>query len=213
MKRLAILGAGGHGRVVADAAEASGEWQQIVFFDDAWPDRKSSGPWPIFGNQTALLGQCEEFDGVVVGIGSNRIRLASSQALFEAGACLATIIHPNATISRHASVEAGTVIFAGSVVNIGAHVGRACIVNTAATVDHDCQLADGVHLSPGANLAGGVTVGICSWIGANAGVRQQLSIGAHVVVGVGAVVVDSLPDGITAVGNPARDLNRTTSEC
>ena len=210
MKRLAILGAGGHGRVVADAAEASGEWREIVFFDDAWPERKHSGPWPIVGNQAALLGQCGEFDGVLVGIGANRVRLANSQALSEAGARLATIIHPRATISRHASVEAGSVVFAGAVVNIGAHIGRACIINTAATVDHDCQLADGVHVSPGANLAGGVTVGTCSWIGANAGVRQQISIGAHAVIGVGAVVVSAQPDGVTAAGNPARDLNRTT---
>jgi len=210
MKRLAILGAGGHGRVVADAAEASAEWQEIVFFDDAWPERTHSGPWPIVGDQAALLGRCGEFDGLVVGVGANRVRLAHTQALSAAGARLATIIHPRATISRHASVEPGSVIFAGAVVNIGAHIGRACIINTAATVDHDCQLADGVHVSPGANLAGGVTVGTCSWIGANAGVRQQISIGAHAVIGVGAVVVSSLPDGVTAVGNPARDLNRTS---
>lgn len=213
MKRLAILGAGGHGRVVADAAEASGAWQEIVFFDDAWPERKTSGPWPIVGNLAALLQQCQEFDGVVVGIGANRVRLSNTETLATAGARLATIIHPRATISRHAGVGAGSVVFAGAVVNIGARIGQACIINTAATVDHDCQVADGVHISPGANLAGGVTVGTCSWIGANAGIRQQISIGAHAVIGVGAVVVSPQPDGITAAGNPAKDLNRTTPTC
>ncbi|RZS85987.1 acetyltransferase [Pigmentiphaga kullae] len=210
MKRLAILGAGGHGRVVADAAEASEQWQEIVFFDDAWPESRNKGPWPILGGQTALLRQCQEFDGVVVGIGVNRVRLSSSETLVAAGARLATIIHPRATVSRHARVEAGSVIFAAAVVNIGAHIGRACIINTGATVDHDCQIADGVHLSPGANLAGGVTVGVCSWIGTNAGIRQQISIGAHAVIGMGAVVVSPQPDGITAVGNPAKALNRST---
>ncbi|WP_299452774.1 acetyltransferase [uncultured Pigmentiphaga sp.] len=213
MKRLAILGAGGHGRVVADAAEASGDWHEIVFFDDAWPERQQSGPWPIVGNQAALLTRYSEFDGTVVGIGANRVRLANTQALLEAGAQLATVIHPRATVSRHAKVGAGSVVFAGAVVNIGAQIGRACIINTGATVDHDCLLADGVHVSPGANLAGGVSVGTCTWIGANAGIRQQISIGAHAVIGVGAVVVSHQPDGITAVGNPARDLNRTTPPC
>jgi len=209
MKRLAILGAGGHGRVVADAAEASGEWQKIVLFDDAWPERKSSGPWAIVGNLRALLQQLPDFEGTVVGIGANRVRLSHTETLAAAGARLATIIHPRATLSRHAKVEIGSVVFAAAVVNIGAHIGRACIVNTAATVDHDCRVEDGVHISPGANLAGGVTVGTCCWIGANASVRQQVSIGAHTVIGMGAVVVSPQPDGITAVGNPARDLNRT----
>jgi len=213
MKRLAILGAGGHGRVVADAAEASGDWHEITFFDDAWPDRKTSGAWSIAGDQVALLEHYKEFDGVVVGIGANRVRLSNAETLATAGAHLATIIHPRAIVSRHATVGAGSVIFAGAVINVGARIGRACIINTAATVDHDCLLEDGVHISPGANLAGGVTVGTCTWIGANAGIRQQISIGSHAVIGVGAVVVSPQPNGITVAGNPARDLNRTTPTC
>jgi sugar O-acyltransferase (sialic acid O-acetyltransferase NeuD family) len=208
MSKLAILGAGGHGRVIADAAEASNQWHEIFFFDDSWPTRTANGPWPIVGNLASLQSRVENFEGVVVAIGANRIRLNYNQILEKAGAHLATIIHPHATISRHASIGRGTVVFAGAVVNVGAHVGAACIVNTGATIDHDCQLADGVHISPGANLAGAVKIGQCTWIGANAGVRQQITVGTNVVVGVGSVVVSDQPDGITAVGNPAKALNR-----
>lgn len=209
MNTLAILGAGGHGRVVADVAEASGQWQNIVFFDDCWPDRTHNGPWQIVGDIASLENRAPEFGGVIVAIGGNRIRLKYSQTLDAAGAHLATIIHPRATLSRHATIGQGSVICAGAVINIGASVGRACIINTGATIDHDCTLADGVHISPGANLAGSVTVGLCSWIGTSVGIRQEVVVGSNVIVGVGAVVVNNLLNGITVVGNPAKTLNRT----
>ncbi|GAA4333681.1 hypothetical protein GCM10023144_25200 [Pigmentiphaga soli] len=206
MKTLAILGAGGHGRVVADAAEASGQWDEIFFFDDSWPDRTCNGPWQIVGNTKQLENDAKHYGGIVIAIGINRIRLRLSQEMEFKGGRLAVIVHPHATISRHAKVGKGSVVFAGAVVNIGATVGHACIINTGATVDHDCQLADGVHISPGANLAGTVNVGTCAWIGAGAAVRQQIAIGADVVVGVGAAVVHDQPAGVTVVGNPAKVL-------
>lgn len=210
MKRLAILGASGHGRVVADAAELAG-WREVCFFDDAVPKNKTHGPWPVLGTTDELLTQVASWDGVVVAIGNNEIRLAKMEQLQVAGAPLSSIIHPSAVVSRYVQLGKGCVVFAGACINAGAVLGDGVIINTACSIDHDCQLGAGVHVSPGAHLAGGVRVGRASWIGIGAVVRQQISIGSGVVVGAGAAVVDDLPDDLCAVGVPARGL-RTLSK-
>lgn len=205
MKTLAVLGASGHGKVIADCAELCG-WQSVVFFDDAWPDRLENGPWAVMGNTDKLLASLSDFDGVVVAIGHCRIRQDKIGLLRAAGAPLVTLIHPRAVVSPYAQVGQGTVIFAGAVVNVDARIGEGGIINTGATIDHDCVLGDAVHISPGANLAGGTVVGDRSWIGIGSSVKQLIVIGADVIVGAGASVVKNIPDGLTVVGVPAANL-------
>jgi sugar O-acyltransferase (sialic acid O-acetyltransferase NeuD family) len=207
MKRLAILGASGHGKVVADAAVAAG-WDEIVFYDDAWPRRGTNGRWAVAGDTAGLVDALNDYDGVIVGVGNNRTRLALTRRLIGAGADLVSIIHPQAVVSRYAGIGHGTVAFAGAVVNVDSSVGRACIINTGATVDHDCTLADAVHLSPGTHLAGGVTVGEASWVGIGACVKQLVTIDSDVTVGAGAVVVSHVSAEQTVVGVPAKPLER-----
>ena len=201
MRSLAILGAGGHGRVAADCAESLG-WRKITLFDDG-PVAGSTMPWSVAGKGNDLIARLAEFDGVIVGIGNNEIRVRWHRRLIGQGANLVTLIHPKASVSAHCDIGAGSVVFAGAVVNIGSRLGQACIINTVATVDHDNILADGVHVSPGANLGGDVQVGEASWIGIGAAVRHGIVIGERVRVGAGAVVVKPIRDGLTVVGSPA----------
>ncbi|MFZ2858522.1 acetyltransferase [Acidovorax sp.] len=205
MNKLALLGASGHGKVVADAALAAG-WKHVVFFDDAWPGVRVNGRWPVVGDMTVLMSRLPEFDGVLVAIGNCAVRWRKQQELRSAGARLATVVHPRACVSSYAQLGEGSVVMAGAVVNVDATVGEAGIVNTGATVDHDCVLAAGVHVSPGAHLSGNVKVGSCSWVGVGVSVRQGMHIGAGVVVGAGAVVVKSVADDQTVVGSPAAPL-------
>ena len=202
MKRLAILGASGHGKVVADVAELCG-WD-VEFFDDAFPDAQRNGAWAIQGRTEELQQQAGRFAGVIVAIGHNRTRLAKLRLLREQGFSVVTLVHPQASVSRYAIVESGCVVFAGAVVNAFARVGEGCILNTLCVVEHDVALDAGVHVSPGACLAGGAKVGEATWIGIGASVRQLIRIGADVVVGAGAAVVSELPDNVTVMGVPAR---------
>ncbi|MEL7548339.1 acetyltransferase [Pseudomonas protegens] len=211
MKRLAILGASGHGKVVADTAECCG-WQVIEFFDDAWPVLQHNGPWPVIGDTTALHESLDVFDGVVVAIGNNAIRYGKLLELEAAGACICSLVHPAATVSRYAMLERGTLVFAQAVINADVRIGLGSILNTGCSVDHDCVLGAAVHISPGARLAGGVIVGDLSWVGIGASVRQLVRVGSQVVVGAGAAVTTDVADALTVVGVPARALvNKHTS--
>lgn len=203
MKRLAILGASGHGKVVADAAESSG-WDEVVFFDDAWPDCKGNSVWTVLGNTADLLASVSDYSGIAVAIGNNRIRLEKLRLLRSLSVSLPSIIHPHAVISRYAEVGDGCVVCAGVVVNAESEIGFGSILNTACSIDHDCVLEEGVHVSPGARLAGGTKVGRCAWIGIGAVVRQHMSVGAYSVVGAGSVVVKDIPENVTVMGVPAQ---------
>lgn len=205
MKRLAIFGAGGHAKVVADIAQESG-WSDICFFDDDWPNITMNGCSSVKGDANSLLAQLDQFEGVVVAIGNARIRLNKQNLLRASGADVVTLIHPRASVSRYAVLGVGTVVMPGAVIMADASIGDACIVNTAATVDHDCRLAEGVHIGPGAHLSGDVVVGERSWIGLGALVRQGICVGRDVMVGAGAVVVRSVEDGHIIIGNPARQM-------
>lgn len=205
MKRLAILGASGHGKVTADAALLSG-WGEVTFFDDAWPKLTMVGSWPVNGNSAMLLDYTAYIDGAIVAIGNNAIRLEKQKDLEDAGISVVTVIHPSATVSPFSEIGMGSVVFAGAVINAFARIGRSCIINTGSSIDHDCVLANGVHVSPGAHLGGGTHVGRASWIGIGAVVRQCIYIGENVMVGAGAAVVKDIGAGLTVVGVPACEI-------
>lgn len=209
MKRLMIVGAGGHGKVVADAALLAG-WQDIRFVDARFPEQTRLRQWPIIGTDREVLKNPPDVDGVVIAIGNNRTRLALQQRFQAAGWTIVSIIHPAAVVSPFAQIGAGSVVFAGAIINIDAHIGEAAIINSGAVVEHDCVLGQAVHVSPQAALAGGVTVGDCSWIGIGSSVRQGVHVGAGVTVGAGAVVVADIAEGLTVAGVPARALHASS---
>jgi len=202
MKRLAILGASGHGKVVAEIAELLG-WN-VTFFDDAFPEISTLEVWQVKGTTTDLLASISDFEGCIVAIGNNEIRLDKTVMLQSKQANLVTLIHPSAVVSQYSQIGVGTVVMAGAVINPFASIGLASIINTSATVDHDCVLGNGVHISPGANLAGTVSIGNEGWVGIGAVIKQGLLIGEKVTVGAGAVVVSNLPSNVVAIGVPAK---------
>lgn len=201
MSRLAILGASGHGKVVADAAECAG-WKEIVFYDDNWQTYTFDSAWEVIGGTKELIKVLGKYDGVIVAIGDNLTRLIKLALLFDKGTNVISVIHPNATVSKYSNVGLGTVIMAGVVVNAGTDIGMGCIINTGASIDHDCVLADGVHVSPGAHLAGGVKIGEYSWVGIGSSINQQIQVGSHTIIGAGAAVIKDIPEHSTVVGVP-----------
>ena len=213
MGTLLIAGAGGHGKVIADAALSTGRWDDVLFLDDAWPEKKENGRWDIRGKIENLPEWRIHCSDAVAAIGDNRLRLIFQHRLADAGFQIASVVHPSAQISPFCRIGAGSVVFANAVVNVDAVIGEGTIINTAATIDHDCRLGIGVHVSPGAHLAGRVSVGEFSWIGIGSVVREMISIGSDVIVGAGAAVVTNVPDGMTVMGVPARPKNNGDESC
>lgn len=208
MKSLAILGAGGHGKVVADAALCSGCWDDIVFYDNKWPEVTLNGVWKIVGNTDAFFSDISSYAGVIIAIGDNLERLKKIRTTQELNGNLATIIHPAATVSRFSKIGQASVIFAGAIVNSDCNIGIGAIINTGSTIDHDCEIGDTVHISPGAHLAGAVHVGDLTWVGIGSSIRQGIIIGAKTTIGAGAVVVKNIPEGSTAFGVPAEIISK-----
>jgi len=198
---LLILGAGGHGCVVAEIALGLG-YTEIERLDDDPAAPNVMGP--LAHCQQPDLQKC--FPEALVAIGNARLRLSWIEELQRLGFTCPALVHPRAWVSPTATLGAGTVVMPQAAVMSRARLGRGCIVNTAASIDHECVLADGVHVCPGAHLAGAVQVGTCSWIGIGSSVIQGRTVGDHVTVGAGAAVVQDLASGVTAVGVPARPL-------
>ena len=205
MKGCAILGASGHGKVIAEIAELNG-YHNIVFFDDRWPSLISVEHWDVSGDTAVLLAKASEYDVVVVAIGHNATRCAKQHELSAAGANFEVLAHPSAVISKYANIKVGTVVMANAVVNPFSDIGASCIINTSSVVEHDCKLAQGVHISPKVSLAGGVEVGKNTWIGIGSQIKQLVVIGCDSVVGAGSTVINNVPNFKTFVGSPAHEL-------
>lgn len=201
-KVLAIVGASGHGAVVAEAAELQG-WS-IIFFDDAYPVKTKNYHWQILGNMDDLISQQDKFPNVFIAIGNNATRERVYYKLKRNHFSFPVIIHPASIVSNYAQIAEASIILAGAVVNPFSKIDIGCIINTSATVDHDCHLHAFSHISPGANLAGAVTIGKKTWVGIGAAIRQQIVITDEVIIGAGAVVVSNILQSGTAVGVPAK---------
>lgn len=206
---LAILGASGHGKVVAEVAELLG--YQVSFFDDAYPNKKSVGNWSIIGASDDLFATLAQYTGVAVAIGNNAIRQQKIDLLLKAKAKLPVLIHPTATVSSYAKIECGTVVFAGAVINPDAVIKKGCIINTNSVIEHDCGVGEYSHISPSVALAGGTLVGDNTWIGIGSCSKQLVKIGSNSTIGAGSVIIKDIPAGVVAFGNPARIVKELNS--
>lgn len=201
--KLAIIGYGGHGRVVADIALSLDIYDKIVFLDDNTEIINNNEKLPYIGT-TDLIEKLSGVYDFVVAIGSSKIRKKVSDRLNECNAFLATLVHKSAVVGSHVTIGCGSVVTAGSVINAGATVGDSCIVNTSSSVDHDCNIGDYVHIAVGTHLCGTVSVGENTWVGAGSTVINNIDICSDCMIGAGAVVVKNIDKSGTYVGVPAK---------
>lgn len=196
MNKLIIIGASGHGKVIADIAVKNG-YEDIVFLDDDEAVKECAG-FPVVGKTSEASGM--EGDKIVA-IGNAEIREKISREIETI-----TLIHPDAVISRRVEIGEGIVVMAGAVVNSDSVIGKGCIINTGASVDHDCMIEDFVHVSVGAHVAGSCRVGRGTWIGAGATVSNNVHICNGCMIGAGAVVIKDIKEPGTYVGVPVEKM-------
>lgn len=205
--KIAIVGAGGHGRVVLDILVRAGGHEVVGFIDSnaKLVGRRVDG-CPILGTVDDLprLRETAGIEGVVIAIGDNGVRRAFADRAEREGFELVNAIHPSANLARNVTLGRNLVIAAGALVCAHCHVGDSVILNTGSIVDHESMIGPGAHVCPGARLAGRVTVEAGAFVGIGATVIQNVRIGCEAVVGAGAVVIEDVAPMTTVVGVPAR---------
>ena len=214
MNSLLILGAGGHGKVVAETALMSDEFKNIAFLDDKYEEKDavfSCNEIQIIGkfNRAKDLLEKNIYNTAIVAIGDSSLRINLINKLKSYGFNIATIIHPSSWISPSCIIESGTVVFAQVAIQSNVKIGMGNIINTSSSIDHDSVLGDGVHICPGARIAGNVKIGSKSTIGIGSSIIQNISVGINVTIGAGAAVVKDLGDNLTAKGVPAKVIPKT----
>ena len=198
-KKLVIIGASGHGKVIADIAKLN-DYKEIIFLDDN-PSIKVCANYPVKGKVSDMC-EYQDYD-FVVAIGNAHIRERIQSKLEEYKFNVVTLIHPHSVIGSDVSIGVGTVIMAGAVINAETTIGKGCIINTCSSVDHECDLQDYVHVSVGAHVAGKVNIGEKTWIGAGATVINNITITDNCMIGAGAVVVRDIYEAGVYIGVPA----------
>lgn len=193
MKRVVILGASGHARVIADIITACGDKVE-AFLDDNTSIEGVSGSISEYVNF-----KDSEF---VIGIGNAEIRKKFSALPLK----WYTAIHPSAVVSPKATIGEGTVVMPNAVINSGAVIGKHTIINTAAVVEHDNVIEDFVHISVGAKIGGTVHVGESTWVGIGATVNNNINICGGCIIGAGAVVVKDVKMKGIYIGIPAKNM-------
>lgn len=203
--KLIIIGASGHGKVVADIAIKMNKWQSIAFLDDDQIIKTSMG-LEVIGTTADAFTYKDEAD-FFVAIGSNTTREKIQEKLIEQGLNVVSLIHPTAVIGTDVEVGFGTAVMAGVVINSSTRIGNGCIINTSSSLDHDNAIEDYVHISPGVNMAGTVKVGKGTWLGIGSVISNNVNICSGCKVGVGAVVVKDITEPGTYVGIPVRRVD------
>jgi UDP-perosamine 4-acetyltransferase len=205
---LVVIGSGGHAKVVVDILEEIDDFE-IAGCTTADPVPDLLG-YPVLGGDDVLPDILQK--GVrhaFVAIGQNGLRRKLTRHVVDLGFSLINVVSPRATLSRRVKLEMGIVIMPGAIINAGAWIGEGAIINTGAIVDHDCGVGSYVHIAPGVFVAGTVSIGTGAFLGIGSRVIPGIAIGCRATIGAGAVVVRDVPDGVTAVGVPARVIKAT----
>lgn len=204
--RLLIIGASGHGRMVADTARRTDRWRHIAFLDDNSNIRLPSGI-AVIGKTCDAAMYIDDYD-IFVGIGGSETREIFQSQLVLSGASIPTIIHPGVMMGDGVQIGFGTIIMAGAIINCDSSIGNGCIINTGATIDHENIVEDYVHISPGVHLAGNVKIGKNTWLGIGSIVSNNINIRSGCIIGAGAVVIRDVTEVGTYVGVPAKRVNK-----
>lgn len=205
-KKVVIIGAGGHAKVIADIIQKSHD-NIIGFLDDKLEKgKKVISNYEVIGT----LGDIERIQKedkdvtFIIAIGDNKTRKEIAEK-YKNLSCY-TAIHPSAQIGLDVVIEDGTVVMANTCINSSAKIGKHCIINTGAIIEHDNRIEDYVHISPNVALGGTVLIGKNTHIGIGATIKNNIIICPNCTVGAGAVVTKNISEEGTYVGVPVKRL-------
>ena len=191
-KKIAIIGAGGHGKVVGEIALLN-EYETIDFFDDRKNYIKKF-PFNISGTLDHLKQDFKNYDSFFIAIGQNQIRSDIFKWFKKKKLNIVSLIHPKSTISQLSTIDVGACVMANATINPGTIVKEGVIINTSASIDHDCVVEDFAHISPNCSLSGDIRIGKFSHLGTGTSVHPGIHIGNNVKIAVGSKVFKDILD-------------------
>ncbi len=208
MKKILIIGAGGHAKVIADILLQNGEYKICGLIDK----NMQNGFWgiPVLGNDDSLedIYRRGLTDCAVVALGNGRLRESITKRILDIGYRTIRVISRYAVLSSRCKIGEGTVIMPGAVINAEVEIGDGCIINTNASVDHEVKIGEYTHVAPGCAISGSVEIGRQCLIGTGSRIVDKIRIADYVTVGAGAAVVSNINVACTVVGIPARVLKK-----
>lgn len=216
---LIVVGCGGFGKEVIWSAQKfnaahPGSYELLGYCDDD-PAKKGQivYGYPVLGSPEQVDANRVEKPFFVCSIGNNQTRSRVVERLLALGWTPVTIIDPSVIVADNAVVGVGTYVGEYSILCPNAKIGSHVIVNNLTTIGHDALLGDFAQISPGARVSGGCVVDEGATLGSNAVIVQYKRVGRYATVGACSFAMTNIPDGATAVGNPARiTFRRTMSE-
>ncbi len=213
MKKLVLLGPGGHASVVLEILKQYQEIEIIGFTDADNSNDHLYKDFPILGTDEVLAELIKENKATHVFItvgstGDNSLRKKLFEKVISLGYQSLNIIDKSSKIAEDVNLKTGNLISPGVIINPGVIIGKNNIINTGAIIEHESQIGNHTHIAPGSLLAGNVEIGDLSHIGLGARVIEEIKIGKNCLIGAGAVVIKDVPDNSVVVGNPGRIIRK-----
>lgn len=202
MKKIVIIGFGGHARSVIDTVIHSKEYEIAGYIDKKDNGEYCNIRW--LGNDNMLPDLYDRgVHNAVVGIGymgKSDIRKKLYVMLKKIGFSLPAVVDESAIVAANTFIGEGTFVGKKAVINANATVGDMCIINTASVIEHDCCIKKYTHVAVGAVVCGGTTIGESSLIGAGSSIIQGISIGDNCIIGAGSTVIGNVKDNSKKYG-------------
>tara|TARA_B100001123_G_C14973923_1_gene892819 strand:- start:233 stop:841 length:609 start_codon:yes stop_codon:yes gene_type:complete len=194
MKKIILIGAGGHSRSCIDVIEMQRKYKIIGLIDNK---KKSSLNYKIIGSDNELKKFSKKIHYALITIGqitNSKIRENLFKKALNCGFKFPTIISPLSYVSKHASIEEGTIVMHGSIINAGAKIGKNCIINSKSLIEHDVVIGDHCHLATRSTVSGGVTIKRNSFVGSCSVIKQNLKIGKNCFINANLFLQKDLKD-------------------
>lgn len=210
--KIAVIGRGGHSKVISEMIRSNKDYQIVAYLDDKYPNFSLIDN--IFCGPVSSVNKLLKYDPnikFIIAIGDNKTRKKIVDELNLPSEFYETIIHKSTIISDCSKIGNGTVVMPGSVINADSEIGHHSIINTGSVIEHDCVIGDFSHVCPGATLTGAVHLEVGTFIGAGATIIPNIRVGEWSTIGAGATVIHDIPSHCTAVGNPVKVVNNTLS--
>lgn len=207
LKKVVIIGAGGHSKVVIDILRSHGDVEVVGSVDRSIKENVLGVK--VIGDDSVLPDLFQSgVDHAFVAVGDNALRHKLFNRAVDIGFQMINAISPFSYVSESVQLGNGIVIMPGTVVNAGSSIADNVIVNTSSSIDHDCIIDKSCHIAPGSHLAGNVHVGEGTFVGIGTTIIDNIRVGKWSALGGGSVVVNPIPDRCLALGAPAKVIRR-----